>query len=221
MALCQGHSYKPGRVIHSAYPHRPHQVSASQRAVVCWVVLQTLSTKPMLLPLLLVHAILVPTRHGLPWNLSLFPRHRVVVSYPPQSEAELELKEGDIVFVHKKREDGWFKGTLQRNGKTGLFPGSFVENIWGDSPWEGFKSCHSTRQHRAMSREEHIGGLLGGRETSGGRACDPRAPTHVDQPAAWRERGYGFCHSGCGCGRCALYCLIDSTEKPFFFFKDI
>ncbi|ELR58664.1 Putative E3 ubiquitin-protein ligase SH3RF1 [Bos mutus] len=62
---------------------------------------------------------------------SLFPhrRHRVVVSYPPQSEAELELKEGDIVFVHKKREDGWFKGTLQRNGKTGLFPGSFVENI--------------------------------------------------------------------------------------------
>lgn len=57
-------------------------------------------------------------------------RYRVVVSYPPQSEAELELKEGDIVFVHKKREDGWFKGTLQRNGKTGLFPGSFVENIW-------------------------------------------------------------------------------------------
>ena len=53
----------------------------------------------------------------------------MVASYPPQSEAELELKEGDIVFVHKKREDGWFKGTLQRNGKTGLFPGSFVENI--------------------------------------------------------------------------------------------
>lgn len=64
--------------------------------------------------------------------LDFFPlsnRYRVVVSYPPQSEAELELKEGDIVFVHKKREDGWFKGTLQRNGKTGLFPGSFVENV--------------------------------------------------------------------------------------------
>ncbi|MBN3308497.1 SH3R1 ligase, partial [Amia calva] len=56
-------------------------------------------------------------------------RYRVVVSYPPQSEAELELKEGDIVFVHKKREDGWFKGTLQRNGKTGLFPGSFVDSM--------------------------------------------------------------------------------------------
>lgn len=59
----------------------------------------------------------------------LFYRYRVVVPYPPQSEAELELKEGDVVFVHKKHEDGWFKGTLQRNGKTGLFPGSFVESI--------------------------------------------------------------------------------------------
>uniref|UniRef100_A0AAY5JZ38 E3 ubiquitin-protein ligase SH3RF1 n=1 Tax=Esox lucius TaxID=8010 RepID=A0AAY5JZ38_ESOLU len=56
-------------------------------------------------------------------------RYRVVVSYPPQSEAELELKEGDIVFVHRKRDDGWFKGTLQRNGRTGLFPGSFVDSI--------------------------------------------------------------------------------------------
>ncbi|XP_053240282.1 E3 ubiquitin-protein ligase SH3RF3 isoform X2 [Podarcis raffonei] len=56
-------------------------------------------------------------------------RYRVVVPYPPQSEAEIELKEGDIVFVHKKREDGWFKGTLQRNGRSGLFPGSFVESF--------------------------------------------------------------------------------------------
>lgn len=56
-------------------------------------------------------------------------RYRVVVPYPPQSEAEIELKEGDIVFVHKKREDGWFKGTLQRTGRTGLFPSSFVESF--------------------------------------------------------------------------------------------
>lgn len=63
-------------------------------------------------------------------NVYLFPpRYRVVVSYPPQSEVEIELKEGDIVFVHKKREDGWYKGTLQRNGRTGLFPGSFVESF--------------------------------------------------------------------------------------------
>ncbi|KAM9710326.1 E3 ubiquitin-protein ligase SH3RF3-like isoform 3-T3 [Menidia menidia] len=56
-------------------------------------------------------------------------RFRVVVPYPPQSEAEIELREGDVVFVHKKREDGWYKGTLQRTGQTGLFPGSFVESF--------------------------------------------------------------------------------------------
>ncbi|XP_028291520.1 E3 ubiquitin-protein ligase SH3RF3-like isoform X2 [Gouania willdenowi] len=56
-------------------------------------------------------------------------RYRVVVPYPPQSEAEIELREGDVVFVHKRREDGWYKGTLQRTGQTGLFPGSFVESF--------------------------------------------------------------------------------------------
>ncbi|KAF6719481.1 SH3 domain-containing RING finger protein 3 [Oryzias melastigma] len=56
-------------------------------------------------------------------------RYRVLVPYPPQSEAEIELREGDVVFVHKKREDGWYKGTLQRTGQTGLFPGSFVESF--------------------------------------------------------------------------------------------
>ncbi|KPP67102.1 SH3 domain-containing RING finger protein 3-like [Scleropages formosus] len=65
--------------------------------------------------------------HGLSSLSYILHRYRVVVPYPPQSEAEIELKEGDIVFVHKKREDGWYKGTLQRTGRTGLFPGSFVE----------------------------------------------------------------------------------------------
>lgn len=48
-------------------------------------------------------------------------------TYPAQSEIELDLKVGDVIYVHKKRDDGWYKGTLQRSGKTGLFPGSFVE----------------------------------------------------------------------------------------------
>ncbi|CAH1776558.1 unnamed protein product [Owenia fusiformis] len=55
-------------------------------------------------------------------------RYRCIVPYPPQGDVELELKVGDIIYVHKKREDGWFKGTLQKNGKVGLFPGSFVES---------------------------------------------------------------------------------------------
>lgn len=54
-------------------------------------------------------------------------RFRCIVSYPPNSEFELELNVGDIVYVHKKRDNGWYKGTHGRTGKTGLFPASFVE----------------------------------------------------------------------------------------------
>lgn len=53
-------------------------------------------------------------------------KYRCIAPYPPQGEMELELKIGDIVLVYKKWEDGWFKGALQRTGKNGLFPGSFV-----------------------------------------------------------------------------------------------
>ncbi|KAL0272999.1 UNVERIFIED_CONTAM: hypothetical protein PYX00_005780 [Menopon gallinae] len=54
-------------------------------------------------------------------------RFRCIVPYPPNSEYELELRVGDIIYVHKKREDGWYKGTQKRTGRTGLFPASFVE----------------------------------------------------------------------------------------------
>ncbi|KAH3717977.1 hypothetical protein DPMN_060775 [Dreissena polymorpha] len=51
----------------------------------------------------------------------LFCRFRCTETYPAQTELELDLKVGDIIFVSKKRDDGWYKGTLQRTGKTGLF----------------------------------------------------------------------------------------------------
>ncbi|CAG0884985.1 unnamed protein product [Darwinula stevensoni] len=54
-------------------------------------------------------------------------RFRCVVPYPASSKYELDLKLGDTVYVHKKQEDGWYKGTLQRTGKVGLFPANFVE----------------------------------------------------------------------------------------------
>ncbi|XP_027851413.1 E3 ubiquitin-protein ligase SH3RF3-like isoform X2 [Aphis gossypii] len=54
---------------------------------------------------------------------------RCIVAYPPNSEYELELRVGDILYVHKIRQDGWYRGTLLRTGKSGLFPSSFVEKI--------------------------------------------------------------------------------------------
>ncbi|XP_053398496.1 E3 ubiquitin-protein ligase SH3RF1-like [Mercenaria mercenaria] len=56
-------------------------------------------------------------------------KYRCIDTYPAQSEIELDLKIGDVIYVHKKRDDGWFKGTLQRSGKTGLFPGTFVVKV--------------------------------------------------------------------------------------------
>jgi len=56
-------------------------------------------------------------------------KYRCIEPFPSNNDSELELKFGDIVHVHEKKENGWFKGTLERNGKTGLFPGSFVENF--------------------------------------------------------------------------------------------
>ncbi|XP_044003201.1 E3 ubiquitin-protein ligase SH3RF3 isoform X2 [Aphidius gifuensis] len=56
-------------------------------------------------------------------------RFRCIVPYPPNSEFELELRVGDIIYVQKKRDDGWYKGTLQRTGRSGLFPASFVESF--------------------------------------------------------------------------------------------
>lgn len=66
------------------------------------------------------------------YKISCPYRFRCIVPYPPNSEYELELRVGDVIYVHKKREDGWYKGTQQRTGKTGLFPASFVETFWED-----------------------------------------------------------------------------------------
>ncbi|XP_048399812.1 E3 ubiquitin-protein ligase SH3RF2-like isoform X2 [Stegostoma tigrinum] len=65
----------------------------------------------------------------LPNRSMCFNRCRAVLSYPAQGDAELGLEQGDIVLVHRKHQDGWFQGTHTESGKTGLFPGSFVESL--------------------------------------------------------------------------------------------
>uniref|UniRef100_A0A0A1WMD8 RING-type E3 ubiquitin transferase n=1 Tax=Zeugodacus cucurbitae TaxID=28588 RepID=A0A0A1WMD8_ZEUCU len=54
-------------------------------------------------------------------------RFRCVVPYPPNSDIELELQVGDIIYVQRRQKNGWYKGTHARSNKTGLFPASFVE----------------------------------------------------------------------------------------------
>lgn len=64
---------------------------------------------------------------GCHFYCSFSSRFRCVVPYPPNSEVELELQVGDIIFVYRKQKNGWYKGTNSRTYKTGLFPASFVE----------------------------------------------------------------------------------------------
>ena len=59
-------------------------------------------------------------------------RYRALYNYRPQNEDELELCEGDTVYVMEKCDDGWYVGSSQRTGYFGTFPGNYVERIWGE-----------------------------------------------------------------------------------------
>ncbi|XP_063076034.1 sorbin and SH3 domain-containing protein 2 [Engraulis encrasicolus] len=52
---------------------------------------------------------------------------QALYNYMPRNEDELELKEGDIVDVLEKCDDGWFVGTSRRSKHFGTFPGNYVK----------------------------------------------------------------------------------------------
>eukprot|EP01121_Diplochlamys_sp_Union-15-3_P000147 TRINITY_DN10135_c0_g1_i1.p1 TRINITY_DN10135_c0_g1~~TRINITY_DN10135_c0_g1_i1.p1 ORF type:complete len:549 (-),score=100.19 TRINITY_DN10135_c0_g1_i1:26-1672(-) len=52
---------------------------------------------------------------------------RAIGSYRGEQENDLNLEEGDIIKVLNKAEDPWWTGEL--NGKKGLFPSNYVEEI--------------------------------------------------------------------------------------------
>lgn len=54
---------------------------------------------------------------------------KAVYNYKPQNSDELELREGDIVQVMEKCDDGWFVGTSERTRAFGTFPGNYVAPV--------------------------------------------------------------------------------------------
>uniref|UniRef100_A0A8C2CJ56 Osteoclast-stimulating factor 1 n=1 Tax=Cyprinus carpio TaxID=7962 RepID=A0A8C2CJ56_CYPCA len=54
---------------------------------------------------------------------------QVVYNYVPRNEDELELKDGDIIDVIEKCDDGWFVGTSRRTKLFGTFPGNYVKPL--------------------------------------------------------------------------------------------
>ncbi|CAH1381085.1 unnamed protein product [Tenebrio molitor] len=55
--------------------------------------------------------------------------YRAMFKYLPQNDDELELLEGDTVYVLEKCDDGWYVGSSDRTGAFGTFPGNYVEKI--------------------------------------------------------------------------------------------
>ncbi|XP_017773063.1 PREDICTED: uncharacterized protein LOC108560112 isoform X2 [Nicrophorus vespilloides] len=55
--------------------------------------------------------------------------YRALYKYKPQNEDELELLEGDTVYVLEKCDDGWYVGSSDRTGAFGTFPGNYVDRI--------------------------------------------------------------------------------------------
>ncbi|XP_039201563.1 sorbin and SH3 domain-containing protein 1 isoform X23 [Crotalus tigris] len=53
--------------------------------------------------------------------------YRALYSYIPQNDDELELRDGDIIDVMEKCDDGWFVGTSRRTQQFGTFPGNYVK----------------------------------------------------------------------------------------------
>ncbi|XP_036404376.1 E3 ubiquitin-protein ligase SH3RF2 [Megalops cyprinoides] len=56
-------------------------------------------------------------------------RHRVVMPYTAQSDAELHLREGELVLVQRPRQDGRVLVTQEKSGKTGLFQSGVMEAL--------------------------------------------------------------------------------------------
>ncbi|XP_036372383.1 sorbin and SH3 domain-containing protein 2-like isoform X3 [Megalops cyprinoides] len=54
---------------------------------------------------------------------------QVLYNYLPRNEDELELREGDIVDVMEKCDDGWFVGMSRRTRLFGTFPGNYVKQL--------------------------------------------------------------------------------------------
>ncbi|XP_049711914.1 sorbin and SH3 domain-containing protein 1 isoform X3 [Elephas maximus indicus] len=56
--------------------------------------------------------------------------YQALYSYTPQNNDELELRDGDIVDVMEKCDDGWFVGTSRRTRQFGTFPGNYVKPLY-------------------------------------------------------------------------------------------
>ncbi|KAK2160623.1 hypothetical protein LSH36_129g05064 [Paralvinella palmiformis] len=93
-----------------------------------------------------------------------YPPFQALYTYKPQNPDELELREGDIVYVMEKCDDDWYVGTSQRTKEFGTFPGNYVRQLWCDA-----------------ERDELTWSQMGGRAGQGRASSIPGKISPVEQ----------------------------------------
>lgn len=85
-------------------------------------------------------------------------RAKVVYSYSPENDDELQLEVGDSVEVLKQEEEGWWEGVV--NGKVGMFPSNFVE-VFEDEGSDEIKDESKENDTNLIKGKKVIGVGLG------------------------------------------------------------
>ncbi|XP_062913277.1 vinexin isoform X1 [Mobula hypostoma] len=127
-SVLSANQHHPTRFLHSASspeagrsPVTMASASYTQRPLQCQLPsdpkpqASTTSTQPT------GSTMVLPTA-GVSWST-----YRALYSYQPRNSDELELREGDLVHVLEKCDDGWFVGTSGRTNGFGTFPGNYVQ----------------------------------------------------------------------------------------------
>ena len=100
---------------------------------------------PLSTPSLLSHPPLPPSSPFIPPPSHLPPSlplkaYRVVYPFSSRSEDELDLNDGDYIYVStvdngRTESDGWLRGTSHNTGMTGVFPANYVERAKDSDLW--------------------------------------------------------------------------------------
>jgi len=72
--------------------------------------------------------------------------------YDPEEDNELGFSEGDIIVVTKIDDSGWWEGECK--GKTGMFPGNYVELIPDGSVTSKDRKCVAIFDFTAGTEDE-------------------------------------------------------------------
>jgi len=96
--------------------------------------------------------------------------YRAIYDYAPQSEGELAIKEGDLLFVIEKGDDDWWKAKKKAQSEEeeepeGLIPNNYIEEV---SEPQNQRKCGSTRsdtlcpavQRYSYTSSEYMGSLF-------------------------------------------------------------